>query len=141
MLWFQPYTLQKLHDLDRDSGIAKLIGLKLTEIGEDYLKATLPVDERTRQPFGILHGGASCILSESLGSIAAWMCIDPVRQRAVGLEINANHLRSVTEGLVTGTCRPLHTGRRTHVWQTDITNEAGKLVCSSRLTVAIIDKD
>jgi 1,4-dihydroxy-2-naphthoyl-CoA hydrolase len=115
------------------------LGFELIEVGEDYLVGTLPVDQRTKQPFGILHGGASCVLSESLGSIAGWMCIDPEKKRAVGLEINANHIRSATSGIVTGTCKPLHLGRRTQVWQTDIVNEEGKLICTSRLTVAIID--
>ncbi|MFP4314156.1 MAG: hotdog fold thioesterase [Alphaproteobacteria bacterium] len=116
------------------------IGFEFLEIGPDFLKARIPVDERTTQPFGILHGGASCVLSESLGSVAAWMTIDPDTHRAVGIEINANHIRAVTQGFVVGTCTPLHTGRRTQVWQTDITEEAtGKRVAISRLTVAIID--
>jgi 1,4-dihydroxy-2-naphthoyl-CoA hydrolase len=139
MTWFKKYTLEELHNMDRDGGMVSYLGCKITEIGDDYIKGTMPVDERTKQPFGILHGGASCVLSETLGSIAGWMCIDPDKKRAVGLEINANHVRSVTEGVVTGTCRPLHIGRRTHVWQTDIHNEESKLVCTSRLTVAIID--
>ncbi|MCB9964116.1 MAG: hotdog fold thioesterase [Rhodospirillales bacterium] len=139
-MWYQPYSLEDLSALGRDGGMARLVGLELVEIGADYLKGQMPVDERTKQPFGILHGGASCVLSESLGSIAAWMCINPETQRAVGLEINANHIRSVTEGLVTGLCRPLHVGRRTQVWQTDIFNEVQKMVCTSRLTVAILDR-
>ena len=138
-MWFRPYTLKILRDMNRDGGMAELIGLEIIEITENHVKGRMPVDERTKQPFGILHGGASCVLSESLGSIAAWMCIDPDKKRAVGLEINANHIRSVTEGYVTGICKPLHIGRRTHVWQTDILNENGKLVCTSRLTVAILD--
>ena len=141
MIWFKSYTLDDLKALNRDGGMAEVIGLQLSEIGEDYLCGTMPVDRRTKQPFGILHGGASCVLSESLGSIAAWMCINPDKQRAVGIEINANHVRSASEGVVKGTCRPLHTGRRLHVWQTDIENEMGKLICTSRLTVAIIDKE
>ncbi len=140
MIWFKEYTLEDLNQLDRTGGLVSLLGFEMTEVGPDFLKGTLPVDERTRQPFGILHGGASCVLSESLGSIAAWMCIDPDTKMAVGLEINANHIRSMREGIVTGTCRPLHKGRRTHVWQTDIHNQDKKLVCTSRLTVAIIDK-
>lgn len=140
MIWFKEYTLEDLNQLDRTGGLVSLLGFEMTEVGPDFLKGTLPVDERTRQPFGILHGGASCVLSESLGSIAAWMCIDPDTKMAVGLEINANHIRSMREGIVTGTCRPLHKGRRTHVWQTDIHNQDQKLVCTSRLTVAIIDK-
>ncbi len=125
--------------MNRDGGMAEVIGLQITAIDNVTLTGTMPVDHRTKQPFGILHGGASCVLSESLGSIAAWMCIDPEKQRAVGLEINANHIRSVSEGTVTGICKPLHIGRRTHVWQTDIFTDAKKLVCTSRLTVAILD--
>lgn len=117
------------------------IGLELTEVGDDFLSARMPVDERTTQPFGILHGGASCVLAETLGSVAAWMCIDPDTHRAVGLDINANHIRAVTEGFVVGTATALHLGRRTHVWQIDITEETtGKRVAMSRLTVAIIDQ-
>ncbi|MCB9983295.1 MAG: hotdog fold thioesterase [Rhodospirillales bacterium] len=117
------------------------IGIEFTEVGEDFLKGRMPVDERTTQPFGILHGGASCVLSETLGSVAAWMTIDPDLYRAVGLEINANHIRAVTQGHVIGVAKPLHIGRRTQVWQTDITEEAtGKRVCISRMTVAIIEQ-
>ncbi|MGH1397873.1 MAG: hotdog fold thioesterase [Alphaproteobacteria bacterium] len=116
------------------------IGLEFLEVGPDYFKGAMPVDERTTQPFGILHGGASCVLSETLGSVTAWMTINPDTHRAVGLEINCNHIRAVTSGRVIGTCTPMHTGRRTQVWQTDITEEAtGKRVAVSRLTVAIID--
>ncbi|MBU6235403.1 MAG: hotdog fold thioesterase [Alphaproteobacteria bacterium] len=116
------------------------LGFDFVEVGPDFLKGRLPVDHRTTQPFGILHGGASCVLSESLGSIAAWMTIDPDKFRAVGIEINANHIRAVTEGTVIGECKPIHVGKRTQVWQTDITEEAtGKRVAISRLTVAVID--
>ncbi len=101
----------------------------------------MPVDNRTTQPFGILHGGASCVLSETLGSVAGWMTIDPDKYRAVGLELNINHIRAVTQGSVIGTCTPLHVGKRTQVWQTDITEEAsGKRVAISRLTLAIIEQ-
>ncbi len=140
MIWFKEYTLEMLRDF-RGANMGAHIGFEFTEVGPDFLKGRLPVDERTTQPFGILHGGASCVLSETLGSVAAWMTIDPDKYRAVGLEINANHIRAVTEGSVIGECRAMHTGRRTQVWQTDITEEAtGKRVCISRLTVAIIDQ-
>lgn len=140
MIWFQDYSVDYLEGL-RNANMAEHIGLELIEVGDDFLKGRMPVDKRTTQPFGILHGGASCVLSETLGSVAAWMTIDPEKYRAVGLEINANHIRAVTEGHVIGTCTPMHTGRRTQVWQTDITEEAtGKRVCISRLTVAIIDQ-
>jgi 1,4-dihydroxy-2-naphthoyl-CoA hydrolase len=114
------------------------IGLRITQIGEDYLRGTMPVDQRTRQPYGRLHGGASCVLAEELGSIAASLCTDPKEVFTVGLEINANHLRGVTAGTVTGTARPLHLGRATQVWEVRIENEEGKLVCVSRLTVAVV---
>ena len=140
MVWFKSYSLDYLEGL-RNANMGAYIGIEFTEIGDDYLCARMPVDKRTTQPFGILHGGASCVLSETLGSVAAWMCIDPDKERAVGLEINANNIRAVTEGFVVGTCSPLHIGRRTHVWQTDIMEEATrKRVAISRLTVAIIEQ-
>lgn len=139
MIWFKPYTIEILEGM-RNANMGVHIGFRFTAMGDDFLSGSLPVDHRTTQPFGILHGGASCVLSESLGSVAAWMTIDPDKYRAVGLEINCNHIRAVTEGSVTGTCTPLHLGRRTQVWQTDITEDAtGKRVAISRLTVAIID--
>lgn len=140
MIWFSNYTLDNLKSF-RNANMTAHLGFEFTEVGPDFLKGRLPVDKRTTQPFGILHGGASCVLAESLGSVAAWMTIDPDKYRAVGLEINANHIRAVTKGFVIGTCTPMHVGRRTQVWQTDITEEAtGKRVCISRLTVAIIDQ-
>lgn len=141
-IWFKPYTLE---DINLSRGlkaehINKHLGISFTGIGDDYLEGTMPVDARTVQPFGILHGGASCVLAESLGSVASWMCIDTDKFMAVGIEINANHLRPVTKGLVTGICRPVHTGRTLHVWNIDIGNDEGKLNCVSRLTVAIKDR-
>ena len=128
MIWFKDYSVDYLEGL-RNANMGEHLGLELIEVGADYLKGRMPVDTRTTQPFGILHGGASCVLSETLGSVAAWMTIDPDAYRAVGLEINANHIRAVTEGHVIGTCTAFHTGRRTQVWQTDITEEAtGKRV-------------
>jgi len=118
--------------------LGERIGIRITEIGADYLRGTLPVDARTRQPMGRLHGGASCALAEELGSIAANLCLEPGRAFAVGLEINANHVRAAYEGVVTGTARPLHLGRSTQVWEIRIENEAGQLVCVSRLTVAVV---
>lgn len=139
MIWFKPYTLEQLQQM-RNANMTAHLGFEFVELGSDFIKARLPVDHRTTQPFGILHGGASCVLSESLGSVAAWMTIDPDLYRAVGIEINANHIRAVTQGHVIGTCAPLHIGKRTQVWQTDISEEAtGKRVAISRLTVAIID--
>ena len=132
------FDLSRLQFADIDT-ITKHLGIEFTEAGEGYLIARMPVDGRTHQPFGILHGGASVVLAESLGSVASWMLLDdPTRQRAVGLEVNANHLRAVRSGWVYGRCTPIHTGRTTHVWDIRITDEQEKLVCISRLTVAII---
>ncbi|TDB64646.1 hotdog fold thioesterase [Arundinibacter roseus] len=132
-------TLDFLRNLNPNT-INTQLGIEFTEIGDDYVLAKMPVDHRTHQPFGILHGGASVVLAESLGSVASLLCLpDPIRQRAVGLEINANHVRSVREGWVYGRATPLHIGRTTQIWDIKITNEEGKLVCVSRLTVAIVD--
>ena len=113
------------------------LGIRFTEIGADYLRGTMPVDARTRQPYGLLHGGASVALAETLGSTAGGLCVEE-GQGVVGIEINANHLRGVREGVVTGTARPLHVGRSTQVWEIRIEDEAGQLVCISRLTLAVI---
>jgi len=119
--------------------ISSHLGIEFIEIGADYIVAKMPVDHRTHQPFGILHGGASVVLAETLGSIASFLCLkDPDNQHAVGLEINANHLRSAKEGFVYGKVTPIHVGRTTHIWDIKITNEENKLVCISRLTVAIV---
>ena len=139
-LWFKDYKLDVLEGM-RNANMGTHIGLEFTELGPDFLKARMPVDHRTTQPFGILHGGASCVLSETLGSVASWMTIDPELYRAVGLEINCNHIRAVTQGFVIGECRAFHVGKRTQVWQTEIFEEGnGKRVAISRLTVAIIDQ-
>lgn len=120
------------------TGLEETLGIELTEAGPDYLKGRMPVDGRTRQPFGRLHGGASVALAETLASIATVATLDRTKQTCVGLEINANHLRGVTEGFVTGVARPLHRGRTTSVWEIRITDEAERLVCISRCTVAVI---
>lgn len=141
-MWFKQYSIDDLNGF-RNANLGTHLGIEFVALGDDFISARMPVDERTIQPFGILHGGASCVLSETLGSVAAWMCIDPEKYMAVGLEINANHIRSakIGGGDVIGTCRALHIGQSTHVWQTDITEEAtGKRVCISRMTVAIIEK-
>lgn len=132
-------TLDELHSMSTHT-LANHLGIEFTEIGNDYIVARMPVDQRTHQPFGILHGGASVVLAETLGSIASYLCLkDPTRQTAVGLEINANHVRSVKTGFVYGKVTPIHVGRATQVWDIRITNEESKLVCISRLTVAIVD--
>ncbi len=122
------------------NGMAEAIGIDLTLLTAERVVATMPVDDRTRQPFGILHGGASAALAETVASIGAFLNIDADTQAAVGLELNANHLRAKTEGVVTATATPLHRGRRTHVWDIRIEDEKGRLVCASRCTLAIIDK-
>lgn len=114
------------------------LGIRFTEIGEDYLRGTMPVDQRTKQPYGRLHGGANVVLAEELGSLAASMCTDPKEVFVVGLDINANHLRGVTEGHVTGTARPLHVGRSTQVWEIRIEDDQGRLACISRLTMSVV---
>jgi uncharacterized protein (TIGR00369 family) len=118
--------------------MVETLGIVVTEAGDDWLRGTMPVDARTRQPYGLLHGGASVALAETLGSMAGGLCVDITREAVVGLEINANHLRAVREGTVTGTARALHVGRSTHVWEIRIENEAGKPVCISRITLAVI---
>lgn len=124
----------------RSNTMGERIGLSVTEVGEDFIRGTLPVDHRTTQSFGMLHGGASCALAEELGSIAANLCMDGTQSFGVGLDINANHLGAVTGGHVTGTARPLHIGRATQVWEIRIEDEDGRLVCISRLTVAVVQK-
>jgi uncharacterized protein (TIGR00369 family) len=121
-------------------GLANVIGLELTELTPDRVVATMPVDHRTKQPFGLLHGGASAALAETVASIGAYLNIDGERQAAVGVELNANHLRAKTEGIVTGTATPLHRGRRTQVWDIRIVDEQERLVCVSRCTLAIVDR-
>jgi 1,4-dihydroxy-2-naphthoyl-CoA hydrolase len=135
-IWFRPYTLAEL----KLGGLAKHIGIELTEIGPDFLRGRLPVDENTRQPYGILHGGASVALAETLGSYGAGLVIDNTRYQCVGQEINANHVRAVTEGHVIGTARPVHLGRRSHVWEIRIVDVRDRLVCISRITMYIIER-
>jgi uncharacterized protein (TIGR00369 family) len=133
-------SLKTLDEINAPSGtLIAHLGIQFTEIGADYLRGTMPVDERTRQPYGLLHGGASVALAETLGSMASSMSVGAEFQ-CVGQEINANHVRPARSGLVTGTAKAAHLGGRTHVWTIDIVNEAGKLVCISRLTVAVIKR-
>lgn len=120
--------------------MAGTIGIEFTEIGKDWLTARMPVDPRTHQPYGLLHGGASVALAETLGSVAAHCCVDSSKQYVVGLEINANHLKGVRDGFVYGTARPVHVGRSTQVWEIKIVNEKKELVCISRITMAILSK-
>jgi 1,4-dihydroxy-2-naphthoyl-CoA hydrolase len=116
------------------------LGMEWVAVGDNFLKMKMPVDNRTIQPFGLLHGGASCALAETVGSVASYLVIDSSKFIAVGLEINANHVRGIKEGFVMATCTPIHLGASTHVWDIKITNENDKLICISRLTVAILKK-
>lgn len=120
--------------------MGEYLGMEWVALGDDYLKMRMPVDNRTRQPYGLLHGGASCALAETVGSVASHFVIDPDKFICVGMEINANHVRSASKGYVTATCKPLHLGATTHVWDIKIHDEWEKLVCVSRLTVAILKK-
>jgi 1,4-dihydroxy-2-naphthoyl-CoA hydrolase len=138
-VWKSPATLDQLRERSRNTMIEHL-GIEFLEIGDDSIKARMPVDSRTKQTAGILHGGASAALAETLGSIAAGMCVDREKQGIVGLEINANHIRPVKSGWVTGVTRPIHIGRATQIWEIHLYDEQGKLTCVSRLTVANIDK-
>jgi len=136
-IWKSPKSVEQLN-AGRRGTLMEHLGIEITEIGADFIRGTMPVDGRTRQPYGLLHGGASVALAETLGSMGAALCVDPEGYDCVGQEINANHVRSVRSGFVTGTARPLHVGGRSQIWMIDIVNEAGKLVCTSRLTVAVL---
>lgn len=131
--------VKALNGLSRNTMLEQ-IGIEFTAAGEDFIEATMPVDRRTHQPFGLLHGGASVALAETLGSVAASCCLDHDRQFCVGLEINANHIRGVRQGYVKGTAKPVHIGKKTQVWEIRIVNEADELVCISRITMAVLDK-
>jgi len=138
MIWKEPIDLDALNKMPRN--LATLMGIEFSAWEDNSLSATMPVDERTHQPYGILHGGASVVLAESLGSVASNMIVDTEKYIGVGLEINANHLRPVSSGVVTARCTPIHIGAKTHVWDIKIVNEKGKMVCISRLTVAIVPR-
>lgn len=139
MIWSRDYTVEELNGRPKGH-IGELIGIEFTEITEDSISARMPVNEKTHQPNGILHGGASVVLAESLGSVASNMIIDSNKYIGVGLEVNANHLRPVKSGFVTGICKPIHIGGKTHVWDIRLYDDRGKMNCVSRLTVAIIPK-
>lgn len=132
-------TLEAINSMSPNT-MLEHIGITFTALGDDYIEATMPVDYRTHQPLGLLHGGASVVLAETLGSVAATCCIDLTKQFCVGLEINANHIKSARSGFVKGITRPIHIGGKTQVWEIKITNEANELVCISRITMAILDK-
>jgi len=132
-------TIEILNKMSGNTLVTHL-GIEFTQVGEDFIEAKMPVDHRTHQPLGLLHGGASVSLAETLGSVGAACCIDITKQYCVGLEINANHIKSVRDGFVYGVTRPIHVGKKTHVWEIKISNEAKELVCLSRITMAIIDR-
>lgn len=136
-LWKQPTDLARLNGWSANT-MMEALGIRITAVGDDWLQGTMPVDARTHQPYGLLHGGASVALAETLGSTAAMLTLDPKQELAVGLDINANHVRGVRAGTVTGTARVLHIGRTTQVWEIRIENEDGALVCISRITMAVI---
>lgn len=138
MLWKKEFTLEGLNAIGKNTLFDNL-GIEFTETGADYLIAKMPVDHRTKQPMGLLHGGASVALAETMGSVASVLCIeDTSKQMPVGVEINANHLRSATDGVVYGIVKPIKVGRTMHVWQIDIKDEADKLICVSRITIAVV---
>jgi 1,4-dihydroxy-2-naphthoyl-CoA hydrolase len=136
-LWKQPADLARLNGWSANT-MMEALGIRITAVGDDWLAGSMPVDQRTYQPYGLLHGGASVALAETLGSTAAMLTLDPERELAVGLDINANHIRGVRSGTVTGTAKALHIGRTTQVWEIRIENEEGALVCISRITMAVI---
>ncbi len=139
-IWFKKdLSLEDIKPLTPNT-MGKHLGMEWVNIGDTFMQMRMPVDERTKQPYGLLHGGASCALAETIGSVASYFVIDNEKFICVGLEINANHIRSAIKGFVTATCMPLHIGASTHVWDIKITDERDKLICVSRLTVAILKK-
>ncbi|MDA8423797.1 MAG: hotdog fold thioesterase [Nitrospiraceae bacterium] len=139
LFWKTKTTLAQLKELSKNT-LVEHLGIEFLEIGDDYLKAKMPVDYRTKQPAGLLHGGASVVLAETLGSVAAGLSVNREKKGIVGIEINANHIRPVTDGWVTGITKPIHIGNTTQIWEIKIYNEQDSLICISRLTVANIDK-
>ena len=137
-IWHHRPTLAELNSVKNT--MVDHLGIEFVEVSDDSIKARMPVDHRTHQPMGLLHGGASVALAETLGSTGAFLCVDSAKYNVVGLEINANHIRGVRDGWVIGTARPLHRGRTTQLWEIRITDAAEKLVCISRLTMAVLEK-
>ncbi len=136
-IWIREPDLADLHE-GRKNTISELLDIRFEAFDDQSITASMPVDSRTHQPYGLLHGGASVVLAETLGSMASYHCIDTSRFYCVGLEVNANHLRALRSGRVTGVCRPVHLGRSTHVWDIRLSGEDGKTSCISRLTVAVV---
>lgn len=140
MIWFNPYNLEQVNKFNKNT-LCEHLEIEVTELGENYIKGTMPVDHRTHQPYGVLHGGASCVLAESLGSIGSNLIVDPSAQYCVGQTISASHLRPISSGIVEGTATIIHKGRKSHLWEIAITNAEGKLICKSTLTMAVVDKN
>lgn len=138
-IWIRQFSLDEVRKIERNT-MAEQLGIEFTEIGEDFLAARMPVDRRTMQPDGILHGGASVALAETLGSVGGTMCVDRERFQIVGQEINANHLRPAMGGHVMGRAKPIHLGRRSQVWNIEISDEKDRLICVSRLTIAVVER-
>lgn len=138
-IWFKPVTLAEL-TISRAQTMVDYLGIEFIEIGDDYLCAKMPVNERTRQPIGIMHGGASCALAETVASVAANFCVDPQKKVCVGLEINTSHIRQVKSGFVVGHARPVHLGKSTQLWEISIHDEENHLISLSRLRIAVLDK-
>ena len=137
-IWKKPISVAELTAIHHDTAVAHL-GIEFLEVGDDFIRARVPVDTRTKQPYGLLHGGVSVVLAETLGSCGAIYCCPP-GHRVVGLDINANHIRGATAGWVTGTTRPVHVGRSTHVWHIDLHDDQGRLTCVSRITMAVLEE-
>ncbi|ADI37572.1 thioesterase family protein [Waddlia chondrophila WSU 86-1044] len=138
-IWKSPITIESISAI-REKTMTEHVGIEFTEVGENFLKGKMPVDDRTKQPFGIMHGGASCVLAETLGSVAACHCVEIDKQVCVGLSLNINHIRMARSGWVYGIARPVHIGGKTQVWDIAIENEEGDLVSSTRLTLAVLDR-
>jgi 1,4-dihydroxy-2-naphthoyl-CoA hydrolase len=139
MIWYGTIDHKSIKRMG-ENNLSAHLGIEFTEIGDNYIKATMPVDHRTKQPYGLLHGGASVALAETVGSYASHLVVDASKFQTVGIEINANHIRKVSSGFVTACAKPIHLGKTTHVWTIEIADESSNLVCISRLTVAVIPK-
>lgn len=137
-IWHQTPNLDMINDQMNKNTIVEWLGIQITEVGDDFLSGTMPADTRTFQPYGVVHGGANVVLAETLGSVAGAHVIDMSTTKCLGQDVNATHLRPVSSGLVLGIAKPIHLGRRSHVWEIRLTNEAGKLTCISKLTLAIL---
>jgi len=138
-IWRTQTSVEQIREFSRET-LADTIGIRVTEIGPDFLRATMPVNPKVHQPMGVLHGGASVALAETVGSVAATLCVDREKYVCLGQEINANHLRPISSGIVTATARPFHIGKRSQVWSVEIRDEEERLVCVSRLTMAVVDR-